>query len=72
MDLHYSRHAHTRMAERGITKADVHAALRRPIGAPRPGQPGTLLIDGFAAGGRILRVCLRADDRMYVVTAYWQ
>lgn len=60
------------MAERGIVEADVDAALRRPIGDPSPGQPGTVVVDGFAAGGLILRVCLRADDRTYVVTAYWR
>ncbi len=60
------------MAERGITEADVETALRRPLGDPLPGEPGTVVIEGHAPGGRILKVCVRAADPDYVVTAYWR
>lgn len=60
------------MAERGITDADVATALRRPLGDTLPGQPGTMVIEGHAAGGRILMVCVRVADPDYVVTAYWR
>jgi hypothetical protein len=60
------------MSERRISDADVEAALTRPVGEPRSGQPGTVLVDGFAAGGRLLCVCVRDEDRRFVVTAYWR
>jgi hypothetical protein len=67
----YSDHALRKMAQRRITKLDVESALRRPTGAPTPGQPGTMWIRGYAAGGRILKVCVRATDPDYVITAAW-
>ena len=72
MPLRFSSHARDRMAERGIAEIDVETALLQPIGGPVPGQPGTVLIDGFAPDGRILRVCVRDDDYGYVITAYWR
>jgi hypothetical protein len=70
-DLTYSKHARERMAEREVTEADVEAALAHPIGAPGPGEPGTVWIRGYAVGGRILKVCVRADDHSYVITVAW-
>jgi hypothetical protein len=60
------------MAERGITEADVETALRQPIGDPLPGQPGSVVLQGYAPGGRILNVCVRAADHDFVITAYWR
>jgi Domain of unknown function (DUF4258) len=59
------------MEARGITKRDVEMALRHPIGAPEPGQPGKIVIQGHAPGGRILKVCVVMADRDLIVTAYW-
>lgn len=41
------------------------------IGHPNPGEPGTIWIRGYAAGGRVLKVCVRTADQEYVVTAAW-
>jgi len=59
------------MAARGIAEEDVEMALRHPIGVPRPGDPGKVVIEGHAAGGRILKVRVLAADQELVVTAYW-
>jgi hypothetical protein len=60
------------MTERGITDDDVAWALTRRVGSPQPGEPGTLWIRGYAAGSRILKVCVRATDESFVITAAWQ
>jgi hypothetical protein len=60
------------MAARAITEQDVEMALRRRLGAPRPGQPGNIVIQGHAPGGRILNVCVPVADQELIVTAYWQ
>lgn len=59
------------MTERGITEQDVEAALRRPVGDPSPGEPGTIWIRGHAAGARILKVCVPTNDQDFVITAAW-
>ena len=69
--VRYSTHAQRKMAERGITEADVEAALSRPSRDPTPGQPGTIWLWGFAAGSRILKVCVPTADQEYVITAAW-
>lgn len=56
--------------KRGIHKPDVESALRRQI-ETLPGQPGSQWVVGHAAGGRILKVCVRTDDEMHVITAVW-
>lgn len=66
----FSRHALEKMAQRGITREEVEAALARPAGHPTPGQPGTIWIWGHA-GSRILKVCVRVHDRQFVITAVW-
>lgn len=71
MPVEYSSHARERMEERGITEADVERTLSLPIGNPHPGEPGSLWIQGYAVGGRILKVCVRADNYNYVITAAW-
>lgn len=70
-DLEYGRHARDRMDEREVTEQDVEQALSRRIGSPDAGQPGSVWIRGYAAGGRILKVCVRADDHQYVITVAW-
>lgn len=59
------------MIERAITELDVETALRRQIGNPSPGQPGTVWIRGHAAGSRNLKVCVRTNDQDFVITAAW-
>lgn len=59
------------MAKRAITEADVESALRRRVGNPSPGEPGTIWLRGHAAGSRILKVCVRAYQQDFVITAAW-
>jgi hypothetical protein len=70
-DRDYSTHARERMEERGITEADVETALKRRIGHPGPGEPGTVWMRGHAAGGRILKVCIRLADGK-IITLAWE
>lgn len=70
MGLTYSNHARRQMRLRRFTEQDVELALARPTGN-RPGEPGTIWIHGHATGGRVLSVCVKLDDRRYVVTAAW-
>jgi hypothetical protein len=70
-ELHFTNHALERLEERGISVDDVRFCLARRFGTPSAGQPGTMWIRGFTEGGRILKVCVRADDSMYVITAVW-
>jgi hypothetical protein len=70
-DIRYSDHARRRMTERGITDDDVAWALARRVGSPQPGEPGTLWIHGYASGRKILKVCVRATDEWFVITAAW-
>jgi len=67
----FSRHAEKQMAKRRITHADVELALAHKVGQPGPGQSGSIWIRGYAAGGRILKVCVQATDQDYVITAAW-
>jgi len=69
--LTYSNHARQRMRRRVFTEDDVERALARPVGN-RPGEPGTIWIHGVTTGGRILSVCVKLDNRRYVVTAAWR
>jgi hypothetical protein len=58
------------MRERGISKEDVEAVLRRPEGDPDPGTGlGNIVITG-RAGGRRLKVVCSADGGT-IVTAFW-
>ncbi len=69
--VRYSKHALDRMRQRGITTQDVEWALRREIDR-RAGEPGTIWIHGVASGGRVLKVCVLANDNDHVVTAAWR
>jgi hypothetical protein len=60
------------MQQRRITKDDVEWALTHQTGLPFPGEPGSLWIIGYAAGGRILKVCVAAEDTNHVITAVWR
>lgn len=62
----YSTHARQRMAERGISEADVESALRHRTGPPRPGDNGRIVVIGYASGQRTLKVVLSADEQVVV------
>lgn len=64
-------HVKKRMAERGITEGDIQWALRRRVGSPKPGEPGSIWVMGQASGGRILKVLVASDDMSRVITAAW-
>lgn len=63
-------YARKRMRQRAVTEEDIEWAMRRQI-RQTPGEPGTVWIHGHAAGGRILKVCVRADDHDQVITVAW-
>ena len=71
MDVRYSDHARLQMEKRAISEVDVETALRHRIGAPGPGQLGTMWLWGLAVGGRTLKVCVRTSDQDFVITAAW-
>jgi hypothetical protein len=58
------------MAARGITEDDVRLALNRRYGEPRVGSNGKIIMFGFAARGRILKVVL-TPDREDIITLAW-
>lgn len=58
------------MEERGISRLDIEQALAHQI-ETMPGQPGSIWIKGYAAGGRILKVCVNIHDHSQVITAAW-
>ncbi len=70
-ELTYSNHARDMMEEREVTDKDVESALARQIGSPSPGQPGSVWIRGHAIGGRVLKVCVPANDHTYIITVAW-
>ena len=65
-----TRHASDRMADRGITEADVESALNRRFGEPRVGSNGAIVVLGYASGGRILKVVLTPDQEE-IITLAW-
>ena len=68
----FTRHARQRMELRGVSDEDVEWALRRPIGDPRAGEPGTMWVWGHASGTRVLKVCVRVADPKVVISVAWQ
>ena len=69
--LDFTAHALKQMQRRGITETDIDHALAHRAGPPGPGEPGTMWISGYAAGGRILKVCVEVDDATRIITAAW-
>lgn len=71
MVLDYSRHARDRMAERGITEAEVEVTLNRPVGRPEAGtSPGTIKVTGATQGDEgALQIVVTADGQ-FVVTLW--
>jgi hypothetical protein len=67
MALEFDPHARKRMAVRGVTEEDVDLALRHQI-RTRPGEPGSIWIDGYGVGQRIIPVCVRIQQQDYVIT----
>ncbi|MDP9797568.1 hypothetical protein J2S43_006080 [Catenuloplanes nepalensis] len=70
MPLDFTEHALQRMWQRDILIEDVEKALRNPI-RREAGEPGTVWIYGYAATGEELKVCVRAGDEEFVITAVW-
>jgi predicted thioesterase len=70
MPLTISRHARQRMAQRGITQVEIEHALRHVLGT-QPGEPGTIVVRGYAPNGDILKVFVRATDQDYIISAMW-
>jgi hypothetical protein len=60
------------MAEREVTEEQVEVALRRPMGAPDPGnRPDTLVIRS-PFGGRRLKVVVDSVDTERVISVMWE
>ena len=68
--LEYDPHAKKRMAERGVDEQDVELALKRQI-AKRAADPGSIWIDGYGKGDRIIPVCVLITNQSYVKTVGW-
>jgi Domain of unknown function (DUF4258) len=68
--LEYDPHARARMAERGVDEEEVELALKRQI-RKRPGAPGSIWIDGYGRGDRIIPVCVLISKQTYVKTVGW-
>jgi Domain of unknown function (DUF4258) len=68
----YSDHARQAMALRRVTEADVEQVLYAPHGAPlvEPGHgdPPTLVVTGFDAEARLLKVVVSEADMDHIVT----
>jgi hypothetical protein len=60
------------MRQRNVTEEDVERALARTSGGDRPGEPGTVWINGIATGGRTLSVCVTLADRWFVISVAWR
>lgn len=60
-----------RRASRRSTEDQVHSAWKKTFRSA-PAGIGKLAMDGYVAGGRILRIVYRDDpDAIVVVTVYW-
>lgn len=65
----YTRHARSRMAERGVSDADVERVLSAPIGAPQPAnRPDTFVLTGFNLAGLPLKVVVDSADLSHVIS----
>jgi len=62
----FSPHARRRMKKRDISEEEVHAALNRRCGQPRPGDNGRIVVLGYGRGSRILKIVLTADEQVVV------
>jgi len=75
VDVVLTAHARRRFDERGVTEAQVRAALARPdwIEADPSDETVTRSFKaGLAGDSRVLRVVWRAEnDRMVVITAFF-
>jgi hypothetical protein len=67
MDLEFDQHARDRMEERGVEEIDVELALKRQI-RKRAADPGSIWIDGYGKGNRIIPVCVSTTKPNYYVT----
>ncbi|GAB7050250.1 hypothetical protein JCM9534A_53760 [Catenuloplanes indicus JCM 9534] len=59
------------MWKRNILIEDVEKALRNPT-RRAAGEPGTIWIWGHAAMEGKLKVCVRAGEEEFVITAAWE
>ncbi|GAB7043697.1 MULTISPECIES: DUF4258 domain-containing protein [Catenuloplanes] len=70
MPVEFTAHALRRMWQRDVLVEDVEKALRNPIDRA-PGRLGTVWIRGYGGMGQELRVCVRATNEDFVITAAW-
>lgn len=66
-----TRHAEERMAQRGITEADVRVAWSNQ-NEDQPGDWGSVWVCGWAPGGRRLKMCVTLPNRDKMITAAWE
>jgi hypothetical protein len=52
------------------TEADIRSALNRRSGRPRIGNNGMIVVSGYAAHGRILKMVLTPDEEE-IITLAW-
>ena len=66
-EVHYSRHAQDRMAERGISRREVEHVIRHPD-TSYTDRDGYDILVGEYGGRRIKVVVKRGSDPPYVIT----
>lgn len=69
--LDFTQHARDQMEARQVLETDVKLALNRQFGPHRPGEPGTIWIDGLGTGNRIIPVCVETMNHDRVITVGW-
>jgi len=65
--LRYSKHARTRMAERGLSRADIEAVHAAPDITYPDGQGNKSLVG--ESGGKRIRIVVSGTDPEFVITA---
>ncbi len=64
----FTVHAWERLADHGITDAEVYEALDNPT-KRGPGRDGCVLVWGYAKSGRRVRVTLSPDEQSIVTVS---
>jgi len=68
--LEFDPHALKQMAKRGVDEVEVELALKRQI-RKRPADPGSIWVDGYGKGDRIIPVCVLIANQSYIKTVGW-
>ena len=67
--MRLSRHAKNEMRLYGISRADLEAAMSRPISTDID-EKGNPRLTGVDSGGRAIIVVIAGDDQDFVITTF--